>query len=184
MTSERMLDDMSQKLLKDDEAARINVHGWIYDPGLPANIPPVHAEAFVEVDRQIDAWKRGAAASLLTTTGWSTHEWLHFLRGLPESIERPRLVDLDRAFKLSASGNSEVLFEWLEIAIRNRYEPAFPALERFLTSQGRRKFLRPLYTDLAKTDWGKAMAVRIYTRARPTYHSVSANAIDQILKHP
>ena len=52
----------------------------------------------------------------------------------------------------------------------------------FLTSQGRRKFLRPLYTDLAKTDWGKEMALRIYTTARPTYHSVSSSAIDQIVK--
>ena len=47
-----------------------------------------------------------------------------------------------------------------------------PALERFLTSQGRRKFLRPLYEDLMTTAWGTAEAHRIYQRARPTYHAV------------
>ena len=138
----------------------------------------------LDVDRQIEAWKKGAAASSLTTQGWSSHEGLHLLRGLPETIEKPRLAELDRTFKLSGSGNSEILFAWLEIAIRHRYEPAFPALEHFLASQGRRKFLRPLYTDLAKTDWGKPMAMRIYKKARPTYHSVSVNTIDQILKRP
>ena len=92
------------------------------------------------------------------------------------------MAELDAAFKLSSSGNSEILFAWLRKAIANRYEPAFPALERFLTSQGRRKFLAPLYTDLAKTEWGRAMAANIYRRARPTYHSVAVGSIDAILK--
>jgi hypothetical protein len=67
------------------------------------------------------------------------------------------------------------------VTIRNRYEPAMPALERFLTSQGRRKFLKPLYEDLMKTDWGKDEARRIYARARPLYHSVSTNTLDPII---
>jgi hypothetical protein len=85
---------------------------------------------------------------------------------------------------LSQSGNSEIEFEWLNKVITNRYEPAFPALEKFLTSQGRRKFVAPLYTALAKTEWGKAMATRIYARARPTYHSVAVTTIDKALNWP
>ena len=70
---------------------------------------------------------------------------------------------------------------------RNRFakfggSPALPALERFLTSQGRRKFLRPLYEDLMKTDWGQAEARRIYARARPLYHSLSTATLDPIVK--
>lgn len=182
MTSERMLASMNEKLFKDDEAAKLNVRAWVFEPGVPANAPSIASEAFAAVDRQIAAWKTNAPAASLATKDWSTHEWLHFLRGLPETMPTARLADLDRAFKLSASGNSEILFAWLQIAIRNRFEPAFPALDRFLTSQGRRKFLRPLYQDLAKTDWGRAMARDIYRRARPTYHPVSVNTIDEILK--
>ena len=91
------------------------------------------------------------------------------------------MAALDEAFELSDTGNSEVLFAWLRTAIRNRYEPAFPALERFLTSQGRRKFVAPLYGDLAATEWGRPMALRIYEEARPGYHSVSTGTIDQLL---
>jgi leukotriene-A4 hydrolase len=47
---------------------------------------------------------------------------------------------------------------------------------------GRRKFLRPLYEDLMKQDWGKAEARRIYAKARPTYHSVSTSTLDPIVK--
>jgi hypothetical protein len=55
------------------------------------------------------------------------------------------------------------------------------ALEQFLTSQGRRKFLRPLYEDLMATGWGKAEATRIYERARPLYHSVATGTLDPIV---
>jgi hypothetical protein len=182
MSSERMVAYMKEKLFKDDEAGRINVQAWVFEPGIPQNVVPVKSEAFEAVDSQVAAWKNGGATSALKTSMWSTHEWLHFLRALPDSIPAARLVELDKTFKLSSSGNSEVLFAWLKIAIRNRYEPAFAALEHFLTTQGRRKFVAPLYADLAKTNWGRAMAMDIYRRARPTYHSVAVNTIDQALK--
>ena len=57
-----------------------------------------------------------------------------------------------------------------------------PALEGFLTGQGRRKFLRPLYDDLMKTSWGPAVARRIYRQARPAYHAVSVTTLDTIVK--
>ena len=181
MSAERMLAFMREKLLTPAEAQRINVDQWVYQPGIPANIVPVRSAALAKVGEQAEAWKNGGATSALQTTNWSTHEWLHFLGAFPETTPLPRLAELDRAFRLSSSGNSEILEAWLQIAIRNRYEPAFPALERFLTTQGRRKFLTPLYTGLAKTDWGRTMAMNIYRRARPTYHSVAVNTIDQVL---
>ena len=182
MTSETMLAYMRERLFRAGEEARINPAAWIYQPGIPANIPPVRSEAFRAVERQVESWKAGASIPASATSNWSTHEWLHFIRSLPDTIPAARMSELDRNFKLTSSGNSEILFAWLRKAIANRYEPAFPALERFLTSQGRRKFLAPLYTDLAKTEWGRTMAADIYRRARPTYHSVSVGSIDTILK--
>jgi leukotriene-A4 hydrolase len=181
MSADRMLAYMKDQLLTPEEAQKINVQQWIYDPGIPSNAPAIRSEAFAAVEKQSDSWKSGAAAATLVTKNWSTQEWLHFLRALPDTIPAARLDDLDRTFKLSSSGNSEVLYAWLKIAIANKYEPAFPALERFLTSQGRRKFVAPLYADLAKTDWGKPMAMRIYAKARPTYHSVAVGTIDKTL---
>jgi len=182
ISSEGMIAYMRQRLLSGDESERIGIEQWVFQPGIPANIPAANSAAFAAVEQQIRAWRNGGPTSALQTSAWSTHEWLRFLRGLPDTISARRLAELDGAFRLTASGNSEILEEWLQIAIRNRYEPAFPALDRFLTTQGRRKFLTPLYTGLSKTDWGRAMAIDIYRRARPTYHSVAVNTIDQVLK--
>ena len=181
MSSERMLAYMKQKLLTPEEATKINVQAWIYEPGIPSNIPAVSSEAFTAVEKQAEAWKAGGAASAISTRDWSTQEWQHFLRLVPDTLPQARMAELDRTFKLSSSGNSEVLFAWLKKVIANRYEAGFHALEKFLTSQGRRKFVAPLYTDLAKTDWGRKMALDIYKRARPTYHSVSVGTIDKAL---
>ena len=53
---------------------------------------------------------------------------------------------------------------------------------QFLTEQGRRKFLKPLYEKLIETEQGKIQAQRIYQQARPTYHAVSRETIDELLK--
>ncbi|HUR92551.1 MAG TPA: M1 family metallopeptidase, partial [Gemmatimonadaceae bacterium] len=184
MTSEWLLADMRSNLLTPEEAERVNPDAWVYGPGIPANAPMIRSDALAAVDSQVTVWKTGGAASALQTAKWSTQEWLHFLRALPDTIAITRLAELDSQFRLSSSGNAEILGQWLLIAIKNRYEPAFPALARFLTSQGRRKFLTPLYTEMMKTPWGATMARDIYRRARPTYHSVATGTIDKIVLAP
>jgi hypothetical protein len=184
MSSERLISYLQQNLLSEEEANRVNLRQWIFEPGIPPNIVPAESDAFRKVEVQASAWKNGASASTLQTAGWTTQEWLHFLRSLPDTIPAARLADLDKTFRFSTSGNSEILFAWLRHVIANRYEPGFAALERFLTVQGRRKFVAPLFADLAKTDWGKTMAMNIYRRVRPTYHSVARGTIDKTLEWP
>ena len=184
MTSEWLVEDLRRNLLTPGEVARVELDAWINRPGLPESAITVESAALAAVDSQVTRWNGGAAASELSTANWSTHEWLHFLRALPDSVPTNRLAELDAQFRLSSSGNSEILGEWFVIAIRNRYEPAFPALAQFLTSQGRRKFLTPLYTEMMKTPWGTTMARNIYRRARPTYHAVSTGTIDRIVLAP
>ena len=186
MTTEKFLAYLDEHLLSENEEWReaIRPQQWAYEPGLPDNLPPVESEAFAVAAEQADRFAGGTPAAELATAGWSTHEWLHFLQSLPRELPEARLRALDDAYGLTESGNSEILFEWLRLAIANRYEPAFGALEDFLTRQGRRKFLRPLYQDLTTTAWGTELAEEIYREARPMYHAISRNSIDEVLGWP
>ncbi|MES1242941.1 MAG: M1 family metallopeptidase [Acidobacteriota bacterium] len=179
----RFVDYMRKNLLDSDEAKfrDLKVEQWIYEPGIPSNAVAFHSAAFAKADEAVAALGQGTPAAQLQTQGWTTHHWLHFLRSLPSPSNVQTLAQLDDAFKLSASNNSEILSAWLLLAIQSRYEPAYPALERFLTGMGRRKFLQPLYAELAKTPEGTEMALRIYKKARPGYHSVSRQTVDEIL---
>jgi hypothetical protein len=81
MTSERALDYMRSKLLTEAEAAKIDVRAWIYDQPLPC---AGAREALRMRDRQSPL---RMACRRRSPPGWSSHEWLHFLRGLPETLE-------------------------------------------------------------------------------------------------
>jgi len=183
MTTAAFIEEVRNKLLSEHAGSedRIGLEQWINTPGIPVNVSQVHSDAFTKVEAQVKAFGAGTAASALATDNWSTHEWIHFLRSLPKALTREQMAQLDAAFKFTASGNSEILHEWLLQAIENKYEPAWDALEKFLLRQGRRKFLKPLYQKLAETPEGLDRARRIYAKARPMYHSVSYRTIDQIL---
>ena len=184
MTTELFLADLRANLIRGDAALerRLMLDEWVSGTGVPANAVRRESDALARVEAQVQRFTSGTPAGQLATSQWSTQEWLHFLNALPRGLTPAQLGDLDRSFHLSEQGNSEILFAWLQIAVRHRYEPAMPALERFLTSMGRRKFVRPLFTSLMEQgEWGQALARGIYQRARPGYHPVTAGSVDEIV---
>jgi leukotriene-A4 hydrolase len=155
---------------------------WIQGPGLPKFAVLPHSDAFVLVDAARKEWLSGkVAAAGLPTKEWTMHEWVHFLDGMPQKLPVSRLDELNAAFALTATGNSEIAFSWLRIAIRNDYQPAYAQLDGYLTTIGRRKLIRPLYEELMKTPAGAARARDIYARARPNYHPIATATIDGIV---
>jgi leukotriene-A4 hydrolase len=164
------------------KAAQIDVDRWLNKPGLPDDAPRDDSAALAKVDTQRDRFVRGAAAATLDTMGWVTQQWQRFIQGLPDTISLDRLAELDRAFGFTATHNSEILCDWLVVATRRHYTAADDRLSQFLMEVGRRKYLKPLYAELAKTPEGLARARAIYAKARPRYHAVSTGTIDKILK--
>jgi len=136
---------------------------WISRPGVPPGAARPHSDAFEHLD-----WP---------APGWSTHEWLHFLR----SQTAPDMARLDREFHLSDARNSEILHQWLLMSVQHGYPPGIENVEPFLCSVGRRKFLKPLYTELMKTEDGRERARAIYAKARPGYHPIAQTTIDALV---
>ncbi len=185
MTTDGFVADLRAHLVMENPALEqtVKLDEWLFKPGLPDNAVMPASPALELVDEEVERFASGGRAAAVKTAAaqWSTQEWQHFLESLPATLSTTQLTDLDRALGLSDRRNAEVLFAWLRVAIRHHYRPAMPALERFLTTQGRRKFLRPLYEDLMATTWGKADAARIYRQARPLYHAVATGTLDPIV---
>jgi hypothetical protein len=182
MTSAKFLADFRENLVKGDKAleGKLMLDQWVYEPGLPANVSRPDPAAFADVDKAVAAFAAGGPAPA-EFASWTTAEQLRFVNRIPRKLPTARLDELNGKLGLNGAGNNEVLFAWLDLAVGNRYQPAVPALERFLTEQGRRKFVRPLITALAKdSDWGRPIAARIYAKARPSYHSVTARDLDKL----
>jgi aminopeptidase N len=142
-----------------------DVSAWLHEPGLPKDAPRPRYEF-------------GAAPR----KDWATQEWLHWLRAMPETLPGAKMAELDRQWGFTKTGNSEIAAQWLLMAVRSGYEPAYARLEEFLIQVGRRKFVKPLYGELAKTPEGLRRARRIYEKARPGYHPITRATVDALLK--
>lgn len=169
---------LNEHLINQYQAA-INYEDWIFGPGLPANCPQVESDKFEKVDQVLQDF---LSSKELTDEhkSWSTHEWLHFIRALPEDDSEPMAL-LDDKLELSESGNAEIAAAWYEKSINNGYyKNITPQIRTFLTEVGRRKFLTPLYKALKNKD-ELELAKGIYSQARKNYHSVSTLTMDELL---
>ncbi len=89
--------------------------------------------------------------------------------------------NLDKSFNLSNSRNAEIQAVWYELAIYNGYSSNVQeSISDFLIKVGRRKYLSPLYNAMKETDQYE-LARNIYSKARPNYHSISQQTLDQML---
>jgi leukotriene-A4 hydrolase len=160
---------------------RAQVNAWVLSPGLPPDaVLPVTA-LFEPVDAAREAWLGGKLAAKKIGADWAAQQWLYFLDGMPPTLSAAQLTDLDKAFGLSKSPNAEIGSSWFKLVIANNYQPAFPRLEDYLKTIGRRKLIEPLYESLMKTPGGTEVAKRVFAKARPGYHPETVKAIEAIV---
>jgi len=177
ITTQDFLDDLAREL--PDAAAAVDVARWTEQPGLPSDAPRPESRSLAAVDAELARLAAGTPPSELVTASFTTQQWLRFLRGLPETTTADDMVALDEAFGFTSRGNSEVLCQWLELAIQHGYAPADARLEEFLRDVGRRKFLKPLYMALVQASPERARA--LYAQNRERYHSVVTTTLDGIV---
>jgi aminopeptidase N len=166
-----------------DALTKAELKEWLYAPGLPASAANPQSDAFDRVEARMGYWLDGKQdiKTLKGVSGnWSTHEWLHFLNGLPENLTQAQFKELDAAMALSGTKNAEIAFAWYMQTVKGGYAPALPHLDKFLMSVGRGKFIYRLYGTLAENGQG-AFARTVFARARPGYHPIAQRRIDGIL---
>jgi aminopeptidase N len=182
ITTEEAIEFIERQLGPHTPDIARTLHEWVSEPGLPASAPRAHSQALAAVAMASRQWHAGSKSIQdVKPDDWSAQEMLHFLESLPMDLGATRMAELDHRAQLTSSSNSEILQRWLAMAVRNRYEPAYGALERFLLTVGRRKYLKPLYGELVKSEENRQRAAAIYAKARPHYHPITQALIDEIV---
>lgn len=165
-------------------AKDLNINDWIYGPGLPENCAKVISNKFEIVEKAHQHKPNDFSGVVgLNPEKWTTHEWLHYIRKIDVKMWKTNnLFEIaDKEFEFTNTGNSEIAAAWFQKSIEGGYENAYPKMEEFLIRVGRRKFLTPLYRALKENDQ-LDKAKEIYAKARPNYHSVSTNTMDELLE--
>ena len=177
MTTEDFLAYLDEELLQPEQVRRRDK--WVYQAGLPDDpwCPPA-----------MRSRRWGGRAGTLTrapgrgtdTKGWTTFQWMHFLRHLPDPMTHEQL---DRPDGPSFTAGRQ-LRKWWPPGWSSACARLRARLHRLMisTTVGWRKFLVPLYTAMVATEKGKVMANTIMPRpARTTtglhpYHRRPASA--------
>jgi len=104
----------------------------------------------------------------------------HLINAGPGAVPADRLDGMDELYNLSETKNVEVAFRWILLNLKNEHKGSFPVVEKFLSSQGRGSYVRPIYIALSAVDHD--FAVEVFRKNESFYQLVIAKAVRASLK--
>ncbi|WP_316788982.1 M1 family metallopeptidase [Pedobacter frigoris] len=184
LSTEEFLADLDKNLIKGDTelAKKIRIKDWVYGPGIPSNVVAVGSERFKVIDGLIAGWKKTGSVKGLSKEIASSNEKKYFISQLPTDLTAAKMADLDREFNFTGSENTDIQLNWYTLAIRYHYTYADARIKAYLLENGRMWHIIPLYKEMLTTPEGAKRAMAIYIEARPNYHPLTYQTIDEILK--
>ena len=163
ITTDRFLEFLEAQL--PGVAAKAGTLAYIDGPGVPAGAPEPRST-------RLDQLRLGEVEPRNPT------ELLVVLQSTPPDAEKLRA--LDARWGLSQRRSLELRHNFVLLQIRAGMPDAVDAARRVLLETGRMRYLRPIYTALARRD--PAAARRIYQEARAGYHNIARTVVEAVLK--
>ena len=71
------------------------------------------------------------------------------------------------------------IFRWFRVCIKARYEQIVEKALKFITQQGRMKYVRPIYRDLLSWDKQRDYAIDVFNENKDFYHSICRNMLEK-----
>ena len=181
---------------EESKASTFDWDEWLYKPGMPpASYDPNFDRSLAEDAEQLaSGWLEFDAGKITAAPGigediasWSTAQRTWFLDVLLSATEdrstplSPKTIGaLDETYGFSEQKNAEVLFRFLMLAVLTA-SPESDVLDittRFITTQGRMKYVRPLYRALRdSSSKSKALAISTFIANADFYHPIASKML-------
>ncbi|XP_057296389.1 leukotriene A-4 hydrolase-like isoform X2 [Hydractinia symbiolongicarpus] len=171
---------------KADKLKKIDWNAWLHSPGMP----PVHVVDMYDTtlssacQNLCDEWNNADPEHLEVFkeenyASFTTLQKIDFLTKLyqEDSISVAKLEKMIEVYKLFTYNVSEIQFSLLRMCVRAKLKEAYPKTIEFVLSQGRMKFVRPLYREMYKNEETRDMAIATFKENRNIYHSITANMV-------
>lgn len=166
---------------------------WFYGTGMPPVTNNYDTSLANEAFSLAESWARFSSATTQNATEpdfpsmqkWSTLQIVAFLDKLLELCEdKPLTLETIHAIEcanelLKTTKNSEINCAWYMIKLKSGDESVIPPLKDFLKSQGRMKYLKPLYRALYESSIpnAKELATKIFNENKPQYHPIAVKMV-------
>jgi leukotriene-A4 hydrolase len=161
-------------------AERAGVRRWLDDPGLPEDAPRPRSKRLDELREMARRTGEGVLPDENAALRMNPTELLVFLQALPE-LSPDVCGQLDALLGLSRRRSVELRHTFVLVQLRAGVPEGREAARRVLLESGRMKYLRPLYTELARRPATRALAREIYEEARASYHPIARTVVESIL---
>jgi len=181
-STEGFLKFLEEHLVSAQDPLMDTVKIYLFQPGFPVFTGNYTRTKFTAVESVVDQLINAVPLDKSTMATWTTHEWLHFIRSLPDKKDSTWCVQLDQTFEFKSSANAEIKCAWLNYGIENQYtEQIKPEIEDFLGRVGRRKYILPIYEALVASGYGQ-YAEQMFERFNNRYHPISRASIEKSLR--
>jgi hypothetical protein len=159
---------------------RANAKAWVDGPGLPPDAPRPLSRRLDELREIARRAGEGVLPDENEAVRLQPTELLVFLQSLPE-LPPDVCGQLDSLLGLSRRRSLELRHTFVLVQLRAGVEAGREAARRVLRETGRMKYLRPLYTELARRPQTRGLAREIYEEARSSYHPIARTVVESIL---
>lgn len=169
-----------------DKLNTIDFDAWINKPGMPPVDPEFDttlADACYNLAKRWDS-ARNQDLSDFTSKDieeFSASQKIVFLERLTDTEPLPHasIIKMDQVYNFTSNHNADLRLRWQQICLMSSYEPIYPEVVKFVTEQGRMKFVRPLYRLLHQAKNGAQLAVDTYLQHKSFYHPIAAQLIEK-----
>jgi len=169
-----------------DVTSKVDWEGWFLKEGMPPVEPKYDLSLMDPVKELAKDFAEGSPAVLAAPprhdfSAWPSLQQQLFLQEFLNAgdvtgtaVPKASLVRLDELYGLSSKQNSELLFKWCRLNLKAGRPGILKPAADFLVSQGRMKFVRPLFRELleAPIPGAKELAVGTFAANKDAYHPI------------
>lgn len=160
---------------------KVDVQAWVYQPGLPAELPAISSRLYDDLKARSAAYEWGVRPGKDDIRDWHPILIQTFLNLLPGKISSDDCRYFEELFELGQSRDARLLFLFLRLCIRSEYTDALPGIERFVATVGRQEYITRLFHTMVDNEWTEGLARPMFERVRGRYHPITATVVDSLL---
>jgi len=159
---------------------------WFYEAGMPPEEPNFDRTLAMKAETLAEAWvaidRKGEAVPNDDITVWTSNQKICFLDTLQTltsdtALKVSTVNSLHKEYGFAESQNSEILFRYCQLALAAQDESMLHVVLKFVTSQGRMKFTRPLYRTLFASPKWRGVAKAAFLEHKDFYHPICAKMV-------
>ncbi|CAH0394554.1 unnamed protein product [Bemisia tabaci] len=174
-------DFLNQYFAGNPALKQINWDEWLYSVGMPKIIPDYDkslSKASTDLAEKWIEWDESKPCPFVSEDlkSFSYGQTVTFLNTLLNSnrFSVSKVKKMEDVYALSSVKNAEIKFRWLRLCIKNHREEQVDAALKFITDQGRMKYVRPIYRDLYAWEEVRDRAIKNFLANRQYMMHVSA----------